>query len=475
MSFAEGVLFKIIQQGIFMLSSRSGYVGVVKCSHRPREEITKMADLKLDDSAPRNKDASGIDSGSDNQNVKAVSGAAVMAQYGAAEYKSIIGSMTGAQMADKSANNILHQLSIDGLSAEAVGKVSSNFAQFEKNATANGVAPDKIVDTYKSMERIVSARAGLVSPELRDKFVEQWSGKLANPETVKQGWHDTCGIATYESSKIQTDPDNLTKIMADALVDGKLMVPDDRRSYLGHFFSKPQINGDRAVNFDSDLFKPDWEAQGKTGHADSRDYADQVAQNALDRIKWDVKETSPENSWTTQGSMKFTQCEQVHRPSDTVPANPANDASCEAVEYTSPITGSKTVYDSKGYGFGGQTNRIDLQNLDRIVGGRHSNLVFEDGGLGMGSEEQFKSVLDNMQKAHNFPAVAFVSPRQPGISEDYLKRHPEKSAVPANVMWHLVEVQGVNQDGSVRVYNPWGVAKNFAVHDLYEAIKGPTQ
>lgn len=380
---------------------------------------------------------------------------------------------TGSQSEVKGKDVLANGLISSGFSAQRVQQVTANLQQFEIYAKQNGVDQRQIQETYFQLNRIVGSSKASVSPELRAQFVEQWSAKLADPHSAKQGWHDTCGVTEYETGKLKHDPEKLTRVIADALIDNRTKVPDDSRSLLGQlaFSRRPAPKTTRNVTFDAASFKPDLEAQGKSSHSDARDYADQVAQVTLNTLKWNLKETSPTNWPTTQGSMQFKQCSQVHRPSDTSPPNSAANSSCESVEFTNPITRAKKVYDDNGYGFGGQTSIEDLLRLDQVLNPKHHEFSLIAGTNHIESEADLRATLAASES--NFPLSVFVHPSQPGFREDYLKRHPEKSAVSPNAMWHIIGVAGLNSDGSVQIYNPWGIVKNMSVHDLYQAMQAP--
>jgi hypothetical protein len=405
--------------------------------------------------------------------VKSVNRARELGSDTMSRYENSTAISAGSQSERKGRDVLANGLISSGFAAQRVQQVTANLQQFEINAQQNGVDQKQIQETYLQLNRILGSSKASVSPELRAQFVEQWSAKLADPHSAKQGWHDTCGVTEYETGKLKHDPEKLTRVIADALIDNKTKIPDDSRSLLGQlaFSRRPDPKTTRDVTFDAASFKPDLEAQGKSSHGDARDYADQVAQVTLNTLKWNLKETSPTNWPTTQGSMQFKQCDQVRRPSDTTPPNSAANSSCESVEFTNPFTGTKKVYDDNGSGFGGQTSIEDLHRLDQVLNPKHHEFSLIAGTNHIESEADLRAALTTSES--NFPLSVFVHPSQPGFREDYLKRHPEKSAVSPNAMWHIIGVAGLNSDGSVKIYNPWGIVKNMSVHDLYQAMQAP--
>ena len=358
-----------------------------------------------------------------------------------------------------------------GYSASDRAQMSQNFDKFEKNARENGLNDTQIGDTYKQLNRILTADSAMTSPELRSKFVQQWSEKLADPGKIRQGWHDTCGMAFYQKFAIQTMPDRLTGVMADALTKGNMMVPDDSRSLLGMvFYDRGQAKGERSLPFEKGNYQPDSEAQGKGAHKDGRDYADQVAQVTLNSIKWNVKETDPDGTVTTQGRLTFKQCEKVERPSDSQPPDPHADKSCESVEQKS-FWGGKIVHDANGYGFGGSSTMGDLARIHRAITGKNAPLMgFDNAQEVFSSPEALGNFLEGWQKNGSMPLSLWVHPRHPGFRELYLERHPEKTDVPATTMMHIVGIDKYNPaDKTVEVYNPWGKVSRMSIEDLYKS------
>lgn len=358
-----------------------------------------------------------------------------------------------------------------GYSSSDRAQMSLNFDQFEKNARASGLTDTQIGDTYKQLGRILTADSSVASPELRAKFVQQWSQKLADPGQIRQGWHDTCGMAFYQKLAIQTMPDKLTGVMADALTKGSMMVPDDSRSLLGMVFqNRGEAKGQRVLPFEKGNYLPDSEAQGKGIHKDGRDYADQVAQVTLNSIKWNMKETDPDGDVTTQGRLNFKQCEKVERPSDSQPPDPHADKSCESVEQKS-FWGGKIVHDANGYGYGGASTMGDLARIHFAITGKNAPLMgFDNAKEVFSSADSLGKFLEGWQKNGSMPLSLWVHPRHPGFRELYLERHPEKTDVPATTMMHIVGIDKYNPaDKTVEVYNPWGKVSRMSIEDLYRA------
>lgn len=366
-------------------------------------------------------------------------------------------------------DKLVASLERSGVSTQGIEDFKSNLERFERNVADRGLPASTANDTYKQLDRILNSGNSTVPRDLKSQFVTQWSSKLADPASVKQGWHDTCGMGYYQTYALMNHPKELTRTMADVLTRGAATVPDDSRSRIGMMFYERTLlpQSTRQVSVDKASLRPDLEAQGKSQHADARDYADQVAQVVLNTIKWDMREKAPDGTRTTQGSMKFKQCEDVKRPADSPDPKIGADKSCESVEETG-FFGGKTVHDANGYGFGGQSTARDIDRVHFGITGKHNILTLDGGKGALNSPEQLEQFI---RSRSHMPMGLFVTPNSEAFAQSYLDRHPEKTSVPSGVMLHIVGVNGINTDGTIDVINPWGKRHALTAKQLFEAMQ----
>jgi hypothetical protein len=383
----------------------------------------------------------------------------------------------------------------DELSNRAEGQLSpadyqqfrSNMAAFEKRADEDSLSPSQIRDTYGQLGRMLEG--GPQSPfsaQQRSQLAGQWMDRLADPtDNLRQGWHDTCGWAYLEAKLLTNDPEKISKKMAEVITTGGASTLDANQVFemaTGRKSDTPVPT--RVMKIDPSSLEPDQEAQGVSPHSDNRNYVDQLAQVLLDNINWDAKTTTPSGESIAPGSMHYDQCQSISRPSDGRPVGTGRDESCESVSYIDPKTGAKVVNDDHGYGFGGLSDSNDLSYVNAVVTGRFEKVLLnrtENGptedartSTGVDSPEALRQQIQGFHDKKQLPMGVIVEPDHPGVMEDYLARHPEKNAsnVPKN-SWHIMFITGLDPQGNVQMYNPWGVKRTLTVDQLYEAMGYP--
>jgi hypothetical protein len=304
--------------------------------------------------------------------------------------------------------------------------------------------------------------------------------RLADPtDSTRQGWHDTCGWTFLEVRLLTKDPDKISDKMAEVITTGRVSTYDWEKG------KQMAANGDtsgivpgRIIALDPDSLKPDQEAQGLSSHADRRDYADQLAQIMLDNINWDAKTRTPRGEIVATGTMHYDQCSVIERPSDPGPDGKSADKSCESVSYNDPKTGQRVVLDGHGYGFGGASTSRDLNLVNSVITGRIEQVVMQrptkgssiNGSFSVDSVDELNATLSKLQKNAQFPMAATVWFNNPGVIEDYLARHPEKTAAQVPQVAHAIAVTGLDAHGNVEIYNPWGVKRMMTPDELLKSM-----
>jgi hypothetical protein len=358
---------------------------------------------------------------------------------------------------------------------------------FEKRAEAGGLTAAQVESTYDQMGRMLQAAPGSpLNHSQRLEAATQWMAHLADPQgTTRQGWHDTCGWTSLEVRLLTMDPEKITGKMAELVTTGGVTTVDVNKAMaMAQDNQTPDALPTKQLKIDPSSLQPDEEEQGVLHHSDDRSYVDQLAQVMLDNIKWDATPFAPDGTRLGSGTMSYGQCSVISRPSDGTPAGTGADASCESVSWVDPKTGQKVIDNANGYGEGGAASPGEVSYVNAIITGNSNpiELVRTDNGpkeeansiLGVGSVDELKSKIQSLHDSNQLPMGAMVEVDHPGIMEDYLARHPEKTAadVPKN-SWHLILVTGMDDKGNVQIYNPWGLKRTLTAEQLYAAMSYP--
>jgi hypothetical protein len=363
---------------------------------------------------------------------------------------------------------------------EAKQKFKADMNQFEQRSDQQGLTPAQITDSYKQVERMLGPAPDSPIPAAqRQELASQWMTRLGDPtDTPTQGWHDTCGWTYLESRLLTNDPDKISAKMAEVITTGSVSTIDWQKVQSGDVSANAMPT--KVLKLDPGSLQPDQEAQGVSPHADGRDYVDQIAQVMEDNIKWDATTLTPTGEKVEPGTMQYEQCSVIERPSDPSLDGKSADKSCESVAYTDPKTGKAVDIDDNGYGFGGAATSTDLSIVNAAITGRLEQTSLQRPSKGMkvdtnsaisvDSVAALKETLSGLKQSGGLPMGAFVYANQPGVIEDYLARHPEKTAAQVSAAGHILSITGLDSDGNVEVYNPWGIKHTMTPDQLLQAM-----
>jgi hypothetical protein len=371
--------------------------------------------------------------------------------------------------------------------AEARQKFRTAIAAFEHRADAQGLTPDQVKETYKQLDRMLTPAPGSpFTSEQRQQLVCQWMERLADPTAAtRQGWHDTCGWTYLETRLLSKNPDKVTEKMAEVITSGTVTTLDARKAQ--QMEAEGKAGGPlplKHLKLGKGSLQPDLEAQGRSSHSDRRDYVDQIAQVMEANLSWDANTVTPTGEVVAPGTIHYNQRSLIERPGDPLPNGQRADKSGESVSYIDPETKQRVVFDDHGYGFGGGAKPSDLALVNGLITGKSEQMLLQrpvddddldpKSGVSITSVAQLKTQLEKMQKEGSFPFGVKVEEAQPGVVEDYLARHPEKTAsqVPKNG-WHAIAVTGLDAQGNVQIYNPWGVKRTMTPEQLFKAMTKP--
>ncbi len=359
-----------------------------------------------------------------------------------------------------------------------------NMNRFELTAERNNVRPSQVTETYEQLQRILEANGDKpLSPKQREEVAQQWMARLADPSRISQGWHDTCGYAVLEFRLATKEPEKITKLMADVTTDGKYMVPNWR------YVSELEANGIE-ISDDNDIPKkplymdsvsliPDSEASGKSPFKDRRDYADQLAQVMLVKIRYDgIGDKSID---AKSGLSTYQQSPIVQRADEIDPRYPHNTSGERVVSGINPLTGKLNVRDDNGHGSGGFSKESDQTYVNEVITGRHEVIAMkrklvkgEQSGfaLEIKSIEDLRKQLNELTQTDNLPFAAKVVIANPGIVEPFLARSGESKEIPKDAV-HFISVTKFDGLNSVEIYDPLGEKRTLTLPQLYQAMTYP--
>lgn len=106
-----------------------------------------------------------------------------------------------------------------------IALLKKSIEQFESRAATDGLEKAQIEATYAQVKRIIASPSDLLSKERHLALVEQILKKAADPTSIDQGEHGTCGAAVLEVRTYWRSPERATKLVADAALTGEVFTP----------------------------------------------------------------------------------------------------------------------------------------------------------------------------------------------------------------------------------------------------------
>lgn len=113
--------------------------------------------------------------------------------------------------------------SVNKLDAERRERFQNRIEAFETRARTERLSPSQIEATYGQIRRLIENRSVSLSEEQRLNIAEQVMSSAADPTTIDQGVHDTCGAAVIEVRTYMRHPEKAIKLVADAALNGEVL------------------------------------------------------------------------------------------------------------------------------------------------------------------------------------------------------------------------------------------------------------
>ncbi|MBI4534237.1 MAG: hypothetical protein HY711_09870 [Candidatus Melainabacteria bacterium] len=108
-----------------------------------------------------------------------------------------------------------------------LAKFHANMARLEDRATAQGLKPQEVAETYKQLGRLLEHKGEEPTTEAeRLKLAQEVISQAADPTTIEQGYHSTCNVTTIETRTYTRQPSAAAKLITDVATDGRYKAAD---------------------------------------------------------------------------------------------------------------------------------------------------------------------------------------------------------------------------------------------------------
>ncbi|HEY9870160.1 MAG TPA: hypothetical protein V6D08_13420, partial [Candidatus Obscuribacterales bacterium] len=315
-----------------------------------------------------------------------------------------------------------------------------NMERFENRANKQNLSPEERARFYHELTRLIDAKdtgnSNLPDAFERHKLAEQVMKNAADPKSIDQGMHGTCGAAALESRIYTNNPSAAAKMITDVATTGEFKAKDGT-----------------VVKPDPSVLEPDAEAQYTETPDGKRNYASQVFQGtAISMV--------PSGAGYKQG-----QPDESAKP-------PKTGETCDKGEFKGVTPAEVQDMEKK---ITGNDRPLPVIENSKVLSPDGQLIKAEDGQIHVGSEAELRQQLLKMKTANppQLPAVIFVHTQNEPFFADSGGGKAGGSGA-----YHFVTVSDYDpRTGKVSIDNQWGKGsdhRNLSVSDLYHATQAPT-
>jgi len=334
---------------------------------------------------------------------------------------------------------------------QQLAKFRADMARFEERM--HNQDPDftslKCAGTYKQIERLLQAQGD--QPPTQDqrlKLAEQVMSQAASPQSIDQGGHATCNVASLESRTYTRTPYEAAQMVADAALTSQYKAQDGT-----------------VVKLDGQSLQPDLEARVNPPQDGMRSYASQIFQVTAANIgiEQENQKTDPPRQWRYEQHqdgehlMDYSKNPAQEVKNDAGPIQAPNLRDDQIVAINSAITGE---------------SKFD----DVLIAHQSDNIGPGTGVTRIGSESELNDKIAQIAKDGKFPVIIQVDAKaEPFFSDNNNSKNANTSET------HVVTITGyeAGPPAKVSIDGQWGSksdhrgANALSVHDLYLAMRSP--
>lgn len=315
-----------------------------------------------------------------------------------------------------------------------------NMERFENRANKQNLSPEERARFYHELTRLIDAKdtgnSNLPDAFERHKLAEQIMKNAADPKSIDQGLHGTCGAAALESRIYTNNSLAAARMITDVATTGEFKAKDGT-----------------VVKPDPSLLEPDAEAQYTETPDGKRNYASQVFQGTAISME-------PSGAGYKQG-----QPDESAKP-------PRTGETCDKGEFKGVTPAEVQDMEKK---ITGNDRPLPVIENSKVLLPDGQLVKPEDGQIHVGSEAELRQQLLKMKTANppQLPAVIFVHPQNEPFFADSGGGKAGGSGA-----YHFVTVTDYDpRTGKVSIDKQWGKGsdhRNLSVSDLYHATQAPT-
>jgi hypothetical protein len=296
-------------------------------------------------------------------------------------------------------------------------------ADLEKRMSTDGLSAEEVSKTMEITAQLLNSDTGAVPAQDRINAAQGIMHHAAHPESVDQGFHGTCNVATIENMAFSENPSRAAQMISEVALTGQWTAPDGKQ-----------------IKVDTNSLTPGAEERTFPPSDGARSYASQLYQvTALNDLG--QRENPP---------IYFSQRRSSSR-SDTG-------------EYWTDASG-KVIQP-----FGGLTVNEIAEESKRLLPGDNSVLIVNDGAnyqdgsvFSFNSEKDLGDRLVDLKSKDDLPIIMAVNGSDPVFG----------GTSPENGINHVICIRDIDTSTNpprVKIDNQWGKSSDgwMSLSDLYK-------
>lgn len=114
---------------------------------------------------------------------------------------------------------------VNSLSPERRDNLLQKMEIFETRAKKDNLKPEQVEETYNHARRLIENDSVGLTEEQRLNLFEQIISNAADPTSIDQGFHETCGAAAVEVRSYIRHPEKIAAFVVEAALSGRVFTP----------------------------------------------------------------------------------------------------------------------------------------------------------------------------------------------------------------------------------------------------------
>ena len=338
------------------------------------------------------------------------------------------------------------------LSIPQMKSFEQDIVAFEKRAAGDHLSPEKVTGFYDHTARLLKEKALHYSPTQKTNMALELVHHAANPESVTQGFAQTCNVSSVEYRMLSKDPQAVAKMTADVAANGTFTTAEGNR-LLDNWHS----------------IKPDANDSG-------RDMLDKLVQSTLVNCHWErFKRFDEDSTYFRFEHSKDLMGDRIFQYDANGAREPMRDEKT-GLPVNDPQLSSAQLREIYNQAAGTNDAAFAIANANPKRQTDRTPFTSDDDCTYVNSAHALHETLLQGSREGRFPMELQVHTANNPFLKQTLKNDPTAPLDDAHFNWHAISIKSYNaQTHTVKIHNSWGKENdvNINLDELYRATMRP--